>query len=148
GLFFEVWESGSPATRVAVVFRGTDGWSDWESNLRWFTRFIPFVEDQYHFVSRRVSEEVSARLAGSRSRYGPAFELVTVGHSLGGGLAQHFAYALRPATDVPRVSRVFAFDPSPVTGFYSVSRDVRDANKTGLRIDRIFEHGEVLAYVR
>src|SRR5260221_3748208 len=47
GLVFEVWETKSSPLRLAVVFRGTDGWSDWPSNLHWFTRFIPFFKDQY-----------------------------------------------------------------------------------------------------
>jgi len=29
-----------------------------------------------------------------------------------------------------------------------VEREVRETNAKGLRIDRIFEHGEILAYVR
>jgi len=49
---------------------------------------------------------------------------------------------------MPRVSEVHAFDPSPVTGWFSVDRDVRNSNAKGLHIDRAFEHGEILAYLR
>jgi hypothetical protein len=69
-LYFEVWESESIVPRhVVVVFRGTDSWKDWISNLRWIFRFIPFFEDQYHYVSRRVGEEFSARILSDRGGY-------------------------------------------------------------------------------
>ena len=75
-------------------------------------------------------------------------ELFSTGHSLGGGLAEEFAYSLPSSEDVPRVKKVFAFDPTPVTGFLSVGKDLRDENKEGLAIDRIYERGEILAIVR
>lgn len=68
--------------------------------------------------------------------------IISAGHSLGGGLAQQAAYSCE------RIKRVFAFAPSPVTGFYSVKRRERRENKKGIHISRIFEHEEVLAYFR
>ena len=47
-----------------------------------------------------------------------------------------------------RVTQVYAFDPSPVTGFFSVDPDTRDMNRRTLAIDRIYERGEILAIVR
>jgi hypothetical protein len=49
---------------------------------------------------------------------------------------------------VPRVTEVYAFAPSPVTGFFSVARELRDSNKRALTIDRIYERGEILALAR
>jgi hypothetical protein len=49
---------------------------------------------------------------------------------------------------VPRVKAVYAFDPSPVTGYFSVPRALRDENKRNLLIDRVYERGEILALVR
>lgn len=146
GLFVEVWEKQSSPPAVAVVFRGTEFTSikDWISNLRWFLRFVPFYEDQYTLVARRVGRQVIDRLAQRAGQ--PAVRLVTAGHSLGGGLAQHLAYSLPPGG--PRVSHVYAFDPSPVTGWSTVSHELRAGNARGLVIDRVFEHGEILAYVR
>ncbi len=147
-LYFEVWESESTSPRiVVVVFRGTDSWIDFLSNFRWIFRYVPFHEDQYHFVSRRVGEEFSKRIAADAAAYKGA-AILSAGHSLGGGLAQHFAYSLPPNPDVPRVSRIFAFDPSPVTGWSTVKKEIRSANAAGLKTDRIFEHGEILAYLR
>jgi Lipase (class 3) len=151
GLYFEVWETEAPPRRVAVVFRGTDSWKDWLSNFRWFTwllRFVPIYQDQYHVVSQKVGEEFAARLKNEQADSGSAPLIVTTGHSLGGGLAQHFAYALPADPRVPRVSHVHAFDPSPVTGWSSVAKGLRTANAVALETDRIFEHGEILAYIR
>jgi pimeloyl-ACP methyl ester carboxylesterase len=158
GLYVEVWEKRTSPAVIAIVFRGTEFNSvkDWISNLRWFLWFVPWLEDQYTVVSRRVGREFVDRLAERRPEIprdgAKAFRVVAAGHSLGGGLAQHVAYSM-PLTSsagapVPRVSRVYAFDPSPVTGWSSVARELRRANAAGLRVDRVFEHGEILAYVR
>lgn len=140
----EVWENPAQA-RIAVSFGGTvfDNEKDWLSNLRWF---IPHHRDEYTQV---VHTFVQLFCAEYQRRYpagnGPA--LLSTGHSLGGGLAQQFAYAL-PLNRVPRVKEVYAFDPSPVTGYFSVARRLRNQNKQNLSIDRVYERGEILALVR
>lgn len=151
GLYLEVWLRGTPLMTVAVVFKGTSFFSlpDWKSNLRWFLRFVPWYRDQYTLLCSVFARELAlwvekTCVAGTT--------IVATGHSLGGGLAQQFAYAL-PVTrtrdgDEVRVSYVCAFDPSPVTGWFSVDKATRTRNARGLRTDRIFEHGEILAYVR
>jgi pimeloyl-ACP methyl ester carboxylesterase len=68
--------------------------------------------------------------------------MATAGHSLGGGLAQQAAYAH------PEIKQVYAFDSSPVTGFRSVPQPDRDINRKGIVIDRVYERGEILAYIR
>jgi hypothetical protein len=35
-----------------------------------------------------------------------------------------------------------------VTGFFSVEKQLRDINRAGLKIDRIYERGEILAIAR
>lgn len=158
GLYVEAWqktEALSPL--IAVVFRGTDGASDWSSNLRWFLRFVAWYRDQYTEVATHVGrdfvEQFTQRVSDNQHDGDATPRIVVTGHSLGGGLAQYLAYSL-PANGssgrpVPRISRVYAFDPSPVTGWYSVE-DVqqRTVNVERLSIDRIFEHGEILAYLR
>lgn len=158
GLYLEVWEKQSSPPEVVVAFRGTEFWSwrDWQANLRWFLRFIPLYPDQYTLVSEEVGkevlEELKKRIAGDEGRY-KNVKIIGTGHSLGGGLAQHLAYSLPPTTLtdgtlLPRVSEVYGFDPSPVTGWYSVDTKLRMTNSNGLKITRIFEHGEALAYIR
>ncbi len=157
GLYLEAWEDARTTPPVvAVVFRGTDfrSLADWQSNLRWFARFVPGYEDQYTLVSRRLGAEFVERSAAraATAGAGAAMRVVSAGHSLGGGLAQHFAYSLprksAAGVETPRVEHVYAFDPSPVTGWYSVPAGLREANARGLVIDRVFEHGEILAYLR
>lgn len=149
GLYVEVLENGG---RVAVVFRGTEFWSlkDWWSNFRWIniTRLVPWHEDQYTVTADEVGKEFVKEL---KLRYPDTCEVVATGHSLGGGLAQHFAYSL-PLTQLKsgkrvKVSKVYAFDPSPVTG-WTTAGTVKQDNANGLKIDRAFEHGEALAYIR
>lgn len=161
GLYVEVWEStSSPSKTIAVVFKGTEfkSMSDWFANLRWFSlkRFVPSFEDQYTLLSKYLGKELVEKLVKDNPTLsgpdGKPIRLVSAGHSLGGGLAQHFAYSLPLTTNsgvaVPRISHVYAFDPSPVTGWYSVDKNLRADNAKELKIERVFEHGEILAYVR
>jgi len=153
----EVWEKTSSKT-FAVAFRGTDfkSWPDWLSNLRWFriARFFPKTEDQYIVISRKVAQEVLDRLAARPEALAdPDLKITATGHSLGGGLAQFFAYALPAESSkgqpAPRVRTVRAFDPSPVTGWSSVrDHEQRARNAEALFTHRVFEHGELLAYIR
>jgi len=137
---------------IAVAFGGTDAKyiEDWVADFRWF---IPFHNDQYTQIIEKVAPQFAETFSRLSARPDWAYiqkaVLYTTGHSLGGGLAQQFAYAVPRAPGVPRVRHVYAFDPSPVTGYYSV-RDtaLRDENVKTLRIDRIYQRDEVLAGVR
>ena len=146
----EVWEKREPAA-LAVTFGGTvfDNAMDWKANLRWF---IHSKNDEYTAVVQAFAPAfVKYFTASNDEAHKQVFahgRLFATGHSLGGGLAQQFAYSLPVDSRVPRVKAVYAFDPSPVTGFYSVARELRDTNKKGLFIDRVYERGEILALVR
>lgn len=137
--------------KIAVAFGGTvfTNIKDWLANLRWF---IPHHKDEYTVIvkgfGKAFEAEYMKRGKDAGWQPGDRVHLYSTGHSLGGGLAQEFAYSLPPNPKVPRVEKVYAIDPSPVTGFYSVEKNVRDVNVLELAIDRIFERGEILASLR
>ncbi len=139
GLSYRVWRDTSAAgpNRVAIVFRGTelDDLGDWYSNFRWLTKFNPITTDQYHATTELVMQLVPSLLGD----FGPDLEIVAVGHSLGGGLAQRAGYSS------PHISTVYAFSTSPVIGNPSSDREVNQKNREGLVIFRVFESGEILA---
>lgn len=154
GLYLEVWERTTAPHTIVVVFNGTQfkSWPDWISNLRWLRQLIP-ADDQYTLVSKRLGMEfVDEILKRKDDLFGTnktPVKIVTTGHSLGGGLAQNFAYSLpNSGIESLKVSHVYAFDPTPVTGWFSVDSILRAHNAAGLEIDRVFEHGEILAYIR
>lgn len=141
GLEFHVWRrmDATGCREVVIAFRGTDrnDLGDWRANFRWLRRLAPRF-DQYdqvrvnvgHIIDRVDSHGCSGALIAS------------AGHSLGGGLAQQAAYA------DGRIRFVYAFDPSPVTGFFDVNALIREKNVLGLGIDRTYESGEILSIPR
>ena len=134
-----MWEKQElDGVTAAIVFRGTDGRDDWWSNLRWITRAVPFVRDHYMQVKYLTPRLIQA----IDERHGKPIPILTSGHSLGGGLAQQAAYVS------DHIKRVYAFNSTPVTGFYGVPDPPRRQNIKGIQIKRIYEHGEILAYVR
>lgn len=163
GMYLEVLERDEEPHTIAIVFEGTDDFIDWLTNLG-ILRFIPFVDDQYTVVVKKVAaefhDEIASRIKRNEaviregnlySLSGHPIRIVSTGHSLGGGLAQQFAYAFKqdPADSMgPKVSEVFAFNSSTITGWFSTSDPPRTYNATSLIVNRIFEHGEILAYLR
>ncbi len=142
GLSYRVFERTGRAgsRRFAIVFRGTNFRSpgDWYSNSRWITRLNPVTWDQY----QQARSLVATLEAEIELRYGANFELVAVGHSLGGGLAQQATYVSR------RISQVYAFNTSPVTGATSIDQRNTDLSRRGDVLHRVYESGEVLAGIR
>ncbi len=147
----EVWTNRLKGS-VVVAFGGTvfSNWKDWKSNLHWLN---PFQQDEYSVTVNEFSPKFAEMLAEQKKMPGWEFlqnaTIYSTGHSLGAGLAEEFAYSLpSDSGGEAHVTEVYAFDPSPVTGFLSVKKATRKVNKKGLKIARIYERGEVLAILR
>ena len=146
----EVW-SNAKTNQVVVAFGGTAGSSlyDWQANLRWILGFFE-SKDEYTVLTtsfvptfvaeylRRETEPEWGWLKGAN--------VISTGHSLGGGLSQRFAYSLQAKSGIPTVKEVYAFDPSPVSGKRSSPEFAEQAK--GLTIYRIYNRGEILASLR
>jgi len=135
GLQLLVWQK-KDCSQVVIAFRGSDArdLEDMVSNLRWFV-VNPYF-DEYKQV-RAIVGRVIARVHCRHAR------IIATGHSLGGGLAQHAAYAAGG-----RIGYVYAFDPSPVTGYFDVPWEERMHTVERFGIDRIYQAGEVLSLPR
>ena len=135
GLELHVWMKGCEAV---IAFRGTDNdqWGDWVSNFRTFLARHLF--DQYRQVQFHMPE-ILKRIRNVC----PSAHIVVTGHSLGGGLAQQAAYAAGGA-----IVYVYAFNPSPVIGYFDVPPERRIKARQTLGIDYVFEAGEVLGAPR
>jgi hypothetical protein len=145
GLQFHVWRrmQGGSCREAVIAFRGTDknDRGDWASNFRFLYRMMPKF-DQYAQVQVHI-KQIVARIKKNGCA-GKGIEFATAGHSLGGGLAQQAAYA----DDSQSIRYVYAFDPSPVTGFFDLSAMLREKATAGLGVDRAYESGEILALPR
>lgn len=153
GPAFQVWArthfphaAHDACSEVSIAFRGTAGSiSDWISN---FDPGTHYVADDYYSQLRRNINAIIRKISNldcyKRAAHHP--QIVSVGHSLGGGLAQ-FA-ALANTRSGPRIAKVFAFDPSPVTASPRINKQTLSENAKRLEIDRIYQTGEVLAGVR
>ncbi|RSZ61038.1 hypothetical protein HF313_16815 [Massilia atriviolacea] len=163
GLNYETYvlldAAGRPA-QAAIAFRGTENtryqWtSDWVANFsnvdfgvggnRQFTEAkeegARLINALARVLPKVASSSVCAQASGKLDGVQAPIDLV--GHSLGGGLAQHLAYASL-ACDV---RKTIAFDSSPATGwFYLHHRElVRTADPD---ISRVYIDGEALSFVR
>lgn len=131
GLKFAIWENKEEKKSV-LVYRGTTTLIDFHANLHWLTKLTDLAIDQYeqiHLVLDHIKPYVN-------------FELITAGHSLGGGLAQHSLYQSKD------IKTAFAFNSTPVTGWSDISRMQQDTNAKGTKIYRVNEKGEVLEFFR
>lgn len=134
----DVYNQGDCVT-YAIVFRGTVGLDSWIANAHWLFKWLPF-EDQYDQIKYIVPEIVS-RIA-ARHPNGEPYNIITTGHSLGGGLAQHACYISE------EIKTAYVFNSTPVTGYTDFAAWQRLLHMQGVRIHRLYERGEVLEALR
>jgi pimeloyl-ACP methyl ester carboxylesterase len=167
-LAVDVWrrerpaQDGAEVLEYAIVFRGTVGGGGWMSNFRGLTAMLPFVWDQYRqaeMLTTGIIDQIDRLHALAdhvlKARQPTRLLYTAVGHSLGGGLAQHIYMQL------PRITRVVAFDPSPIDGASLVPLERRSAveedgrravdldpgDPTRAAIHLLYEHGEVISQI-
>jgi Lipase (class 3) len=137
GLQYQVWRR-TDCREAVIAFRGTDSGDigDWISNLRWFV-LAPYF-DEYDQVGAEIRDVIN-KIYASGCRHP---RIIVTGHSLGGGLAQHAAYGDK------RITYVYAFDPSPVTGYFDFPWRTLRVTRNAFGTDRIYEAGEILSLPR
>ena len=140
GLVYDVWvRTPADAPPLAVlVFRGTNylEFADWMANTRPLTN-NPWLWDQYE-QTRALAPAVVAQIEAA---YGGRARIFAAGHSLGGGLAQHAALVC------PRIEKIFAFNSSPLTGYFDLAANTRQRPSTR-RTYLVYESYEVLTLFR
>lgn len=157
-LFARIDKAGRPVELV-LAFRGTendkDQWkADWASN---FSQLAFGRNDDPSFrgaravatavvdAFRRTLPAVAPTAVCSRSQPSASqLPISFVGHSLGGGLAQHAAYVVSPCD----ATRAVTFNTSPVTGWLYLSRGTLLIKNPDPIIVRAYNDREVLAYLR
>jgi hypothetical protein len=150
GPAFHVWartrasqKAGAACSEVSIAFRGsTPAAADWISNAAPVTGY---VADDYYRQLRRNIDAIIKKITTLDCYRIAKTQIVSVGHSLGAGLAQFSALGNNPAR--PRITKVFAFDPSPVTGASYVDAAVR-ARNANAEIDIIYQNKEALEQLR
>jgi pimeloyl-ACP methyl ester carboxylesterase len=128
-------------SEVSIAFRGTEVAGDWYANAEPVGSFGG--DDSYRQLQRNIDTIIKQITDLDCYKHAAAHRIVSVGHSLGGGLAQLAALATKKGG--PHISKVFAFDSTPVTGSNLVKADVLKANAERLTIDRIHQEGEIIS---
>jgi hypothetical protein len=148
----------------SIAFRGTRPTSlaDWGSDARYVATYLrehrvgtllrshginihapknPY-DDAYRQLRRNIDAIIRDITTRDCYRHAISPQIVAVGHSLGGGLAQ--LAALADKTE-PRIDKVFAFDSHKETGRFLVDNDRLKVNVGGLTIDRVLQKGELVS---
>lgn len=154
---YDVWRKeyeakpGSNEIKIeyAIVFRGTHGVGGWLSDFRILTALFPIFWDQYKQAKRSakyIIEQLDGMHKIADETLGTKTDVTftSVGHSLGGGIAEYIYLTL------PRVSKSISFNSSPVNG----SRTIVDKNlfnsmyaSKNQEIYSISEHSEILTSI-
>lgn len=150
GLMYHVWERKIGDQRFVVIsFRGTSGDGDWVYGNLWPVSHLATNDNQYTRANT-LAGNVIAYFRNKTSPTDPPVRLITTGHSLGGGLAQHVLYS-HPKD----VEQAIVFDPSSITAFSSLPVELQlqgcsceQSLGTEARIIRVYQTYEILTNLR
>lgn len=135
GLRFDLYHKREPGLlTVVLAYSGSQAFDigDWHANLAWFTAWLPIPNeyDDARETFRAIRSEAYAAANGD------AVTFFATGHSLGGGLAQHIAYAF-PCVSAP------IFNSSFVVLKYRLAEPF-----TGVPIVHVYEDFEPVTRLR
>lgn len=142
GLFYETYiyvDDNEQVLQAVIAFRGTENTrsqflKDWSTNL---TAAFGWWEPKQYEIAR---ERLPKLIAALKHKY-PAVKIYSVGHSLGGGLAQQLGYQFK------EIEEVYTFNTSPVTNWTSLRLANQVKNDYPI-IYRVYHGGEILEKVR
>lgn len=145
GIAYQVWahtQSSHSCSEVGLAFRGTTGsGADWKANFHPLFSVFTAPNDEYAQLGNNI-DAIIRRITRLKCYGASSTQIVSVGDSLGGGLAE-FA-ALASYHSPVRISKVYAFNSSPVAALDLIGSNLRDA-ETGLTIDRVNQQGQILS---
>jgi hypothetical protein len=139
GLFYETYvfkKTQSENIEKAVIsFRGTENTlEDWITNA---SAFFGIQPKQY-----ALAREKLPTLIENLTKNNKDIRIYSVGHSLGGGLAQQAGYLFT------EIDKVFTFNTSPVTNWTYLRLSNKDVAKEYPAVYRIYHGGEILEKLR
>ena len=138
GLAYQIWSRGNPGAcrEAAIAFRGSVlSVNAWAANFEQYIPALASEYDQVRLVLSAILRDVQQLGCG---------KIVTVGHSLGGGLGQ---FAALSAPVDRQIAKVVTFNTSPVSGVNLIAdAPLLKKNAVGLTIDRVNQQGEALSF--
>ncbi|MGY6704606.1 DUF6792 domain-containing protein [Roseinatronobacter sp.] len=140
GLFYETFVFRNQSHEIdeaVIVFRGTEGLNlrDWGANL---SVSIGVEPQQYRVVLSEIEPVIDELKRISSAE----LSIYSVGHSLGGGLAQQAGYRFA------EINTVYAFNPSPVTNWTWLVLKHGGPRQDWPVIYRVYHTGEALHHAR
>jgi hypothetical protein len=142
GFRFDVWINEN-SKQIVIAFRGTVFLNLFSlfANLHWISRYWFFTRRLSHYDI--IKDHFPSLVTEIKKSYeNQHYKFYSTGHSLGGGLAIHCSYCIE------EIGQVYAYDASPVTGWFEISSELRKKCTKNLVVHTFYESAELLYYLR